>query len=59
MKKITKYILRAIATFAIALLLSLIHTKITLPINILTLVVSLLFGVPGIALSVFVCSYIF
>ena len=59
MKRLIKYVARAVIAAATALLLTLINVGITLPVNVLTVAVSVLLGVPGIVLSVILCNYIF
>ena len=59
MKRLIKYIVRAVIAAATALLLTLFNVGITLPVNVLTVAVSVLLGVPGIVLSVILCNYIF
>ena len=59
MKKFTKYIARAVMAAAVALILTLINAGIYLPVNIFTMSASVLLGMPGIVLSVILCSYIF
>ncbi len=59
MKRLIKYIVRAVIAAATALLLTLFNVGITLPVNVLTVAASVLLGVPGIVLSVILCNYIF
>lgn len=59
MKRLTKYIARAVLTAATALLLTVINVGISLPVNIFTSAVSVLLGMPGIVLSIILCNYIF
>lgn len=59
MKRLTKYIARAVMAAATALLLSLINIGLSLPVNIFTASVCVLLGTPGIVLSVILCSCIF
>lgn len=59
MKKITKYIARSVMAAAVALILSVVNIGIILPINILTVASSVIFGIPGILLSIILCNYIF
>ena len=59
MKRLIKYVARAVIAAATALLLTLINVGITLPVNVLTVSASVLLGVPGIVLSVILCNYIF
>lgn len=59
MKRFTKYILRGILALAVALVLSISGGEILLPVNIVTLSASVFMGVPGIALSIMLCNFIF
>ncbi len=59
MKKIIKYCVRALLGVGTSLVLSVIDCGLVLPVNILTGAASVFLGVPGIALSVVLCSCIF
>lgn len=59
MTRTVKYILRGVIALAIALILSLMGTGITLPVNIITISISVFMGIPGIVLCIMLCNFIF
>lgn len=59
MKKILKYSSRIILVLATALILNLTNIGLSLPVNVMTVASSLLFGLPGTVLSLVLCNYIF
>ena len=57
-KTLVRYILRAVISLAVALVLSVLSVGINLPINIVTLSSGVFLGVPGIVLSIVLCNFV-
>ena len=57
-KALVRYILRAVISIAVALLLSVFSVGISLPINIVTMSSGVFLGVPGIVLSIVLCNFV-
>ena len=58
MKIFIRYILRAVISVAVALVLSLFSGDISLPINVVTMSSGVFLGVPGIILSIVLCNFV-
>ena len=58
MKVFVRYILRAVISVAVALVLSLFSGDISLPINVVTMSSGVFLGVPGIILSIVLCNFV-